>query len=108
MADPEESEMEQICNVRELSDELEGETAAVFMMATYGEGDPTDNAQEFFDWLKDGGVDLKGVFRCNIEKTAYYYANIHSNHSLLYTFRFSPLFALCVPLEAIPILISEV
>merc|ERR1719229_581273 len=61
VADPEESEMEQICNVRELSDELEGETAAVFMMATYGEGDPTDNAQEFFDWLKDGGVDLKGL-----------------------------------------------
>ena len=78
MADPEESEMEQICNVRELADELEGETAAVFMMATYGEGDPTDNAQEFFDWLKDGGVDVKGVLclcmwrgRC-IEKTAWH------------------------------------
>ena len=60
VADPEESEMEQICNVKDLSEELEGDTVAVFMMATYGEGDPTDNAQEFFDWLKDGGVDLKG------------------------------------------------
>ena len=39
----------------------EGDTVAVFMMATYGEGDPTDNAQEFFDWLKDGGADLKGA-----------------------------------------------
>jgi len=61
VADPEESEMEQICNVKDLSGELEGDTVAVFMMATYGEGDPTDNAQEFFDWLKDGGADLKGL-----------------------------------------------
>ena len=61
VADPEESEMEQICNVKDLSGELEGDTVAVFMMATYGEGDPTDNAQEFFDWLKDGGADLKGT-----------------------------------------------
>ena len=62
VADPEESEMEQICNVKDLSEDLEGDTVAVFMMATYGEGDPTDNAQEFFDWLKDGGADLKGAY----------------------------------------------
>ena len=30
-------------------------------MATYGEGDPTDNAQEFYDWLKDGGTQLAGL-----------------------------------------------
>ena len=34
---------------------------AIFVMATYGEGDPTDNAQEFFDWLKDGGTQLEGL-----------------------------------------------
>ena len=28
------------------------------MMATYGEGDPTDNAQEMFDFLQEGEVDL--------------------------------------------------
>ena len=34
---------------------------AVFCMASYGEGDPTDNAQNFSDWLKDGESDLSGL-----------------------------------------------
>jgi NADPH-ferrihemoprotein reductase len=25
---------------------------AIFVMATYGEGDPTDNAREFHEWLE--------------------------------------------------------
>ncbi|CAE7637249.1 redB [Symbiodinium necroappetens] len=38
--------------------------AVVMVLATYGEGDPTDNATEFFKWLADDSVDsdyLKGV-----------------------------------------------
>ena len=60
VADPEEIDMEDLSQIKELEEELEGPTLAVFMMATYGEGDPTDNAQEFYDWLKTGGDELRG------------------------------------------------
>ena len=60
VADPEECEMEDLGKIKELEDELEGPTLAVFMMATYGEGDPTDNAQEFFDWLKGEPEGMEG------------------------------------------------
>ena len=32
-------------------DEIEN-SFAIFVMATYGEGDPTDNAREFHEWLE--------------------------------------------------------
>ena len=34
---------------------------AIFVMATYGEGDPTDNAQDFYDFLKEGTTPLDGL-----------------------------------------------
>ena len=34
----------------------------IFCVATYGEGDPTDNAQELFNWVKDDNdTDLTGL-----------------------------------------------
>lgn len=43
-----------------MAEEIEN-SLAVFCMATYGEGDPTDNAQELHTWLKDSGADLSGL-----------------------------------------------
>lgn len=34
---------------------------AVFCTATYGEGDPTDNSMEFYEWIKNGEPDLTGL-----------------------------------------------
>ena len=53
VADPEEIEMDEILKLNEIPNAV-----AVFIMATYGEGDPTDNAVELYDWLKQSTVDL--------------------------------------------------
>ncbi|KAM9317928.1 P450 (cytochrome) oxidoreductase b [Pholidichthys leucotaenia] len=56
-ADPEEFEMADLARLIEIENSL-----AIFCLATYGEGDPTDNAQEFFDWLQDNeDEDLSGL-----------------------------------------------
>jgi hypothetical protein len=45
---------------QELEEEL-GPCLAVFMLATYGEGDPTDNAMEFHEKLTNDGLELNGL-----------------------------------------------
>ncbi|XP_029637530.1 NADPH--cytochrome P450 reductase [Octopus sinensis] len=54
--DPEECNMEELSNFSEIENSL-----AIFCMATYGEGDPTDNAQEFFNLLQQDEIELNGL-----------------------------------------------
>ncbi|XP_014294444.1 NADPH--cytochrome P450 reductase isoform X1 [Halyomorpha halys] len=56
VADPEEYDMEELTQLKNIPNSL-----AVFCMATYGEGDPTDNAMEFVEWLQNGEADLTGL-----------------------------------------------
>jgi len=60
VADPEEENMDDLQQLTELDSEL-GPCLAVFMLATYGEGDPTDNAVEFNEKLTNDGMDLSGM-----------------------------------------------
>ncbi|KAJ6640251.1 NADPH--cytochrome P450 reductase [Pseudolycoriella hygida] len=55
VADPEECDMEELLQLKDIPKSL-----AVFCLATYGEGDPTDNAMEFWEWIQ-GDLDLTGL-----------------------------------------------
>jgi len=61
VADPEEEDMEDLQKLVEVEEQMEGPCLAVFMLATYGEGDPTDNAVEFNDKLTSDGMELSGM-----------------------------------------------
>ena len=59
--DPEDcDDWDQLAQFRDMSHSI-GEVMAVFCMATYGVGDPTDNSIDFLDWLKSTDLDLSGL-----------------------------------------------
>ncbi|KAG7226052.1 hypothetical protein INR49_018662 [Caranx melampygus] len=63
-ADPEEYDMGELSRLSEIQNSL-----AIFCMATYGEGDPTDNAQDFYDWLQENDEeDLSGLNYTYVDK----------------------------------------
>ena len=64
VADPEECDMEELTLLKSIPKSL-----AVFCLATYGEGDPTDNTMEFYEWLKNGNPNLTGLHYAVIIKT---------------------------------------
>ena len=47
---------EELTRLKEIDNSI-----AVFCLATYGEGDPTDNAMDFFEWLMKGDAELSGL-----------------------------------------------
>ncbi|XP_065830614.1 NADPH--cytochrome P450 reductase-like [Oscarella lobularis] len=54
--DPEDYDLEELDRLKEIDNCI-----VVLCMATYGEGDPTDNAQDFHEWLKSTDADLQGL-----------------------------------------------
>lgn len=56
VVDPEETDINELPRLTEIEKPI-----ALFILATYGEGDPTDNAQELFDYIQQGQCDLNGL-----------------------------------------------
>ena len=50
--DPEEIEFDDLSRLNEIENSV-----LVFAVATYGEGDPTDNLSTIWDWFKSDEVD---------------------------------------------------
>ena len=55
----------------ELSEDMQNDNIAILAMATYGEGDPTDNAIDFNNGSKDKNKELDDDFFQNLKYTVF-------------------------------------
>jgi NADPH-ferrihemoprotein reductase len=62
------------------ADMLSQTKLAIFLMATYGEGEPTDNAARFVKWLKNEDESVDSSFLSNVEFTVFGLGNRQYEH----------------------------
>lgn len=61
-------------------DELQSIDRAIFLMATYGEGEPTDNAAKFYKWMRGEVDDVPEGFLSNTKYTVFGLGNRQYDH----------------------------
>ena len=61
-------------------EDMQNDNIAIFAMATYGEGDPTDNAIDFNKWIKDKHQELEDDFFSGLKYTVFGLGNRQYEH----------------------------
>ncbi len=60
--------------------QMKASRLAVFLMATYGEGDPTDNAAKFISWVKNEKGEVPAGFLNGVDYTCFGLGNKQYEH----------------------------
>lgn len=69
------------CDLEDFNaDDLAATAKAVFLMATYGEGEPTDNAQKFMKWLRNETDSTPNTFLQNTQFVVFGLGNRQYEH----------------------------